>query len=475
MSRTMSVVIRTTLAFILASFFVAPASGLERAFWVVDRGSRLTAKEIEELTGAGVTTLYWQYGTMTTVDGRWIWRGFPTWVRQSAAGIRFVPTIYLDAAIARAFPPEYVEQWAGRIAEKWARNRWPELHIVFDCPEDQLGDYATALGTLRAKVPNISITARAAWVSRPEFEELSKSVDEYIVEFGTKPGEPPLTPLVDAARIARELEAWGKVATPWRVGLPWVSRAAVVGIGEEVRSTFRMWRWEDFCFAPQLRPEKSPAPGVEVMTATRNLKIRLTEIKQDDRVVVRGADIGALAEVEGVLAASGKGGVVYRHLPDRDRDTAPTLKQLAALGKACEPKLVLHADAGLTLVNEAECDLPPRAGGGYALEVDAPEPLFRRVAKGDFYRMISKGVPLGRLTAETLARSADKAFIEVVPTGATRLVLQFPRLGAGESLQVRPFTMNPGESVARLRYRIMGLPDGGRWKPVPAPVEVARP
>ena len=69
-----------------------------------------------------------------------------------------------------------------------------------------------------------------------------------------------------------------------------------------------------------------------------------------------------------------------------------------------------------------------------------------------------------------------EAFFSLLLLGGILLTaLLFPLLGAGESLQVRPFTMNPGEPITRLRYRITGLPDGKQWRPVPAPAAGAQP
>jgi hypothetical protein len=111
----------------------------------------------------------------------------------------------------------------------------------------------------------------------------------------------------------------------------------------------------------------------------------------------------------------------------------------------------------LTLVNDSDADLEPRFAGnggqdrGYALEIDAPAPVFREAGAGDFWKVT------GHINPDTTP------VLVAVPL-ATRLTFWFSHLRAGESLDCGLIQLAPNTSFKNIRYRI--LPQGDAWHPV---------
>ena len=81
---------------------------------------------------------------------------------------------------------------------------------------------------------------------------------------------------------------------------------------------------------------------------------------------------------------------------------------------------------------------------GYALELDAPAPIFREALEGDFWRVASHIDP-------------DTAPKPVPIPLATRLTFWFSHLRAGDSLDTGLIQLAPGANFEEIRYRIVGV------------------
>ena len=138
--------------------------------------------------------------------------------------------------------------------------------------------------------------------------------------------------------------------------------------------------------------------------------------------------------------------MVFFRLPDETDAGGSSLRDLAALDVPASPRLLLRQSAAeqLELANTSAFDLPPRLSGeksdrdrGYALEIDAPAPVFREALAGDFWRVASHANP-----------DAKKPIATVVPL-ATRLTFWFSQLRAGATLRTGLLQLAPGASLDR--------------------------
>ena len=124
----------------------------------------------------------------------------------------------------------------------------------------------------------------------------------------------------------------------------------------------------------------------------------------------------------------------------------------------------------LELVNDSAFDLPARLAGGksdrdrgYALEIDAPAPLFREALAGDFWRVTSHANP-----------DAKKPTPVAVPL-ATRVTYWFSHLPVRARLQTGLLQLAPGATLGQIRYRILNCEGATAWKPVlPAETTASR-
>jgi hypothetical protein len=87
--------------------------------------------------------------------------------------------------------------------------------------------------------------------------------------------------------------------------------------------------------------------------------------------------------------------------------------------------------------------------GGYALEIEAPSPIFREAERGDF-------VNVATFAGDKPAR---------VPF-ATRLTFRFAQLRAKENLRSGLIQLAPGADFRQTRYRILNSGDNPIWKPL---------
>jgi hypothetical protein len=114
----------------------------------------------------------------------------------------------------------------------------------------------------------------------------------------------------------------------------------------------------------------------------------------------------------------------------------------------------------LELVNDSDGDLATRLSGtaaldrGYALELDAPAPIFREALEGNFWRVT------GHVDPDTHPRPVP------IPL-ATRLTFWFSHLRAHESLQTGLIQLAPGANFEQIRYRIIPGSTETAWRSIP--------
>jgi hypothetical protein len=409
-----------------------------------------------------VQVLYWEAGELTSAGGdQWEWTGM-SMVPARAGNIRVVRVIRLVSSERAPFAGRSLRNFlAAMTDETYGAD---ELQIDYDCPDRLLGQYAAALMQLRRKVPRLSATALAGWSHSPAWLQLQSSVDEiYPMFYDLEPdptlgaGKTPL-PLLDPAKVGRELQEWRNCKIPWEAGLPSFSRVTLYGPEGVVRGHLPAWTWDDLCFDPALTTSGSTQMGVTLLRATRPGTLAGTALQAGDTIATRWPDLDALHGAAAAAKAAGAHGVVYFRLPDPYDASGWSLPQIANPGATPRLELSRSGPQQLVLVNDADGDLAPRLSGtagldrGYALELDAPGPIFRDALEGDFWRVTAHANP-------------DAAPHPVPIPLATRLTFWFSHLRAHESLHTGFIQLAPGANLGQVRYRI--VPGVTPWQSIP--------
>jgi hypothetical protein len=439
----------------------ALAGDFGTAFWVWQRRDGLSSAELAGLNGCGVRVLYWQAGELTNYGDTWVWSAYGM-APSGGSGIRIVPVIRLVSTARAPFSGTSLQQLLSVLGAE--AFRFDEMQIDYDCPDRLLGQYAAALTQLRRRVRRLSATALAGWSRLPAWVQLQSSVDELFPMFYDLEPDPTLgagrapIPLLDPAKVERELQEWGSCKIPWEAGLPSFSRVTLYGPDGVAHGHLRKWAWDDVCFDPALATSGSTQLGVTLFRATAPGRLEDAELKAGDSVAVRWPDRGALSEIAGAAKAAGAAGIVYFRLPDSEDPSGWSLPQIA--NPQAAPRLGINRNGPqqLVLVNDADGDLAPRLSGtagldrGYALELDAPGPIFRDAMEGDFWRVTSHADP------DTVPHPVP------IPL-ATRLTFWFSHLRAHESLNTGLIQLAPGANLGQVRYRI--VPGVTQWQSIP--------
>jgi hypothetical protein len=449
----------------IVALFDATAWGGEYDYWVWHRSTPLTPRERSELAVQAVKTLFWNVGEMENRAGTWEWKAPPRGLADVADGFRVVPVVRLTCRRGEPFSTAALAVL--RAALLPVAGEAGRLQLDFDCPDRLLGDYASALQTLRESIPHLSITALAEWPRRPGFNALTRAVEEIAPMFydlqrdptGVSAAAPP-PPLLDPEQIEPALRAWSACPIPWRAGLPTFARLTVFDHTGLSRGQIPNWEWDDFCFHKSLHTLAPTRLGVTLFQADAETRLAATRIAKDDIIVSRFTDRAALAKAAALARGAGAAGVILFRLPDGSDPAGWSLGDLGKLATPARPRLILRqsGDERLELVNDSPFDLGPRLSGekgdrdrGYALEIDAPAPLFREALAGEFWRITSHARPDAR----------DPVAV-AVPL-STRLTFWFSQLRASETLETGLLQLAPGASLHQLRYRVSGCDDATTW------------
>jgi hypothetical protein len=343
-----------------------------------------------------------------------------------------------------------------------------ELQIDYDAPDRLVEEYAAALKKIHALVPRLSITALPGWSRSSVLPVLENSVDELLpmlYDFEPDPvveGAAPL-PLLVPEKLERSLVEWNRCQISWRAGLPSFARVTLFDPSGKSRGHIREWSWDDLCFNKSLAPLRPTALGVTVFAARAMTRVTNTPVKVDQRLAVRWPDRAGLIRVIEQVKKTSARGVVFFRLPDSTAPSGWSVRQLGHLEAALH--LVFRKTGTppqFELINESDADLEPRLSSanskgdldrGYALELDAPAPIFRDAQEGDFWRVLGHADPdgAGRAVAAPLA---------------TRLTFWFSHLRARQSLRAGLIQLAPSANFDQIRYRIRNAPGDSGWKKI---------
>lgn len=461
---------RLPLIFFAFALFTATAlraENFERAFWVWHRSQPLTAEEKDDLSKQDVHTLYWSVGELQNRRGKWQWKSTPLSLNGLAVGYHLVPVVRLNSEEKAPFANAAMPSLTAAL-RKVAGNG--ELQIDFDCPDRLLEDYAAALTNLRRTIPHLSITALTHWPNLRGFPALAQSVEEIAPMFYDMQADPtgvsvnaPPPPLLDPEKVTAALHAWSTCPAPWHAGLPSFARLTVFDHTGLSRGQIPNWAWDDFCFHKNLHTLAPTRLGVTLFRADRDTRVARTAVAQDEIVASRSVDRAALAKVLAEAREAGAKGAIFFRLADDTDPSGWSVADLAVLSSMEPPRLVLRAESDdrLTLVNDSEHDLTARLAGargdldrGYALEIDAPAPVFRDALAGDFWRVTSHADPDGEMPKP------------VAVSLATRLTFWFSHLPARSRLQTGLLQLAPGATLAQIRYRVLNCAGATAWKPL---------
>ena len=469
---------RAHFAWLAVAFFAGAglrADSFDRAYWVWHRAQPLTVEETAELSRQQVHTLFWNIGELENRGGIWNWKKAPLALDPLAPEFHVVPVVRLTIGDDNPLAPASI---AGLVEKLRIVTHRGEVQLDFDCPDRLLGDYATALAVIRRTFPHLSITALTHWTGLREFPALARNLEEIAPMFYDLQADPtgisadaPPPPLLDPESIGRALRRWSRCPIPWRAGLPSFARLTVFDPTGLSRGQIPNWSWDDFCFHKNLHSLGPTRLGVTLLRADSDIRVAHTAVVKGEIVASRTVDRAALSKALEQAREAGAAGAIFFRLADDTDPSGWSLANLGDLGSASTPQLILRptTDERLELVNDSAIDLSPRLSGekddrdrGYALEIDAPAPLFREALGGDFWRVASHANP-----------DSPKPVPSEIPL-ATRLTYWFSHLPARSRLQTGLLQFAPGANLASLRYRILNCEGATAWKPL-VPAETAAP
>lgn len=449
---------------LVTTLFCSPANAFDTAYWVWQRSEPLAEAERTELSAQGVRTIYWELGELENVGETWRWKARFALPRTSTAELRFVPVVRLESRERSPFSPASLESLLGALTP--VTKGAEELQLDYDAPDRLLAEYAAALKKIHALVPKLSITALPNWSRSSALRVLEHSVDELLpmlYDFEPDPvvdSAAPL-PLLDPEKLERSLADWSECKIAWRAGLPAFARVTLFDPSGKSRGHVREWNWDDLCFNKSLATLRPAALGLTVFDARAPTRLTNTPVAKNQVLSVRWPDRAGLIRVIDRAKKTSARGLVFFRLPDSSAPSGWSLRQLGHL--EATPHFVLRkarASPQLELINESDADLEPRLSSatghgdldrGYALELDAPAPVFRDAQEGDFWRVLGHVDPDG-------ARRAV-----AVPL-ATRLTFWFSHLRAGQSWRTGVIQLAAGETFGQIRYRIRNVSGDSEWK-----------
>lgn len=438
-------------ALLLLSLGGAPVSGFETEYWAWQRNEPPSAQEMYELEAQGVRTIHWQIGELVQSGAAWRWKARFD-LPPNTAGLRFVPVVRLESRERSPFTAPANESLFAALA---AATRG-ELQIDYDAPDRLLPDYAATLRRLHKVVPRVTITALPHWARSSAAHEFRGGADELLVmlyDFEPDPKGGPPRPLIMPEKIDRYLAEWNAVQIPWRVGLPVFARMTVFDADGKSRGHIRTWNWDDVCFSSALEVVAPANLGVTTFRAKRDTRVDNAAVRAGQLVTARMPDRDALRQAVSAVRGTNARGVAFFRFPDSSDLSGWSLRQLGHLDAA--PQLSVTIDPvtfQIELMNNGDADLAFSAIAGqrgYALQIEAPAPIFRDAGEGDFWR----------LTGEANDRAVT------VPL-ATRLTFPFSHLRAREVLRTGPIRLAPAANFSQARWRILNFPTQSQWQSV---------
>ena len=442
---------------VIASAIPLASSAHDLRYWVWQRDDPLDEQELAELEAQKIDTIYWQAGELENTTETWHWKARFNFPSSNTSNIRFVPVVRLVSREHQPFSDASITALLASLSSASANH--DELQLDYDAPDRLLADYAGALKRIHGLVPRLSIAALPHWSRADYLKLLEPNVDvllPMLYDFEAEPvlkNQSPL-PLLSPEKISRLIGAWRACHKPWRAGLPVFARLSVYDANQKLRGQIRNWNWDELCFNRSFQIANGGQLGTSILRATRSTSIANTAIHPGDEVIVREVDRSALRGAISSALRAGAQGVVFFRLPDSTASSGWSLRQLAHLEAG--PRLILRKPAEtemLELSNISDGDLEPRFAssgvdaGGYALEIEAPTPIFREAQSGDF----------ASIDAFAGTKRAKVPF-------ATRLRFQFAQLRAKENLRTGLIQLAPGADFTQTRYRILNIEGAPPWR-----------
>src|SRR6266436_812847 len=426
-------------------------------YWVWQRDDPLDEQELAELEAQKIDTIYWQAGELENVKETWRWKARFNLPLSNGAHIRFVPVVRLVSREHQPFSDASVTALLASLSAVGAKH--DELQLDYDAPDRLLAEYAKTLNRIHRLVPRLSIAALPHWSRADYLKLLEPNVDELLpmlYDFEPEPilkDQSPL-PLISPEKISKLIEHWRACRKPWRAGLPVFARLSVYDENQKLRGQIRNWNWDELCFSPSFEMSNGGKFGTSILRAKRSTSIANTAIHPGDEAIVREVDRTGLRGAISSALRAGAQGIVFFRLPDSTASSGWSLRQLGHLETG--PRLILRKPADsemIELSNISDGDLEPRFSssgvdaGGYALEIEAPTPIFREAQPGDF----------ASVNAFAGEKSAKVPF-------ATRLRFQFAQLRAKESVRTGLIQLAPGADFRQTRYRILNIEEAPPWR-----------
>ncbi len=450
---------------LLLGMLACPIAGhAEVSFWVWNRPEVLSASEIQGLKAAGIRTLYWHCAEIDNHGGSWVWKRLPKLPQKSTDGLRIVPVIRLESSVANPFAKEAADVLVEKLAGAFRTFGADEWQLDYDAPDRLVADYAGFLGRMRPLAPKLSSTALAGWIRLPSFGTLQASVAELVPMFyDLEPDTASaLRPLVETESTRALMAEWTRSCrVPWRAGLPWFARLTIYGTDGRSRGHFRQWSWDDVVFRREAAVERPTRDGLTPLRIDHPMLLENKPVGKGELLVARWPDLAALRVLESTAGRD----VVYFRLPDSSASSGWSLGQfIGRMGEPTAPAFSLRLQGNhLILTNAGNVDLPARmvengaTERGYALEVDAPAPVFREAQAGGFWRMAAHAQP-----------DAERP-IPVPVAASTRLTFWFSALPAGSERRSGFLQLAPGVASSELRWRIVQSDPPSLWNPLVLP------
>lgn len=152
-------------------------------------------------------------------SGRWAAVSIP-WSDVQATQRPVIGVIRIDGRLDEARIPAMLDQVAARIEAVSAALAGVE--IDYDCPTSKLATYARFLAALRSRLPpalKLSITALPTWMTSSELEQLTRTLDEIVLQVHAV--DDPRRGLFDPDQAERWAREFGRrIHRPFRVALP---------------------------------------------------------------------------------------------------------------------------------------------------------------------------------------------------------------------------------------------------------------
>ncbi len=392
------------------------------SFWIWNRQTPLSAKEIKSLEQASVARLYWQLGELSVLNGT-IETISRFKIPDSTGGIQVVPVIRIASSVAS---PENLD--ASKLAV-WAREAGVSSTVQFDydCPNRLLPEYGQLLrGFRNAFGPiELSITALGDWCYADGWTAVEGEIDsafpmlyDIFPERDQKQSTLDPRPLVEVPQLEKLLAEWNqKVNIPWEVGLPNFRRLTIFRDGTS-NGHIRDWSREDLLGNPDLSLTGQTEPGVFLFQVARPTRVGEFAIEPDTRLCLRECDRTQLRKAIELTHGTSARGVCWFQMPRTGLASGGWSLREIANGFEGQPQLALEIrDQFLIAKNTGTSDLSPGWESGTKISLRWNGTALREYIPGDLdvpsFQRGEQDVPLFAATGMTFP-------ISNIPAGESR-------------------------------------------------------